>query len=129
MLLNTTLTVREHEANSHAKLGWQVLTDYVVSRCLQLGQPVVFLAWGRFAQKMVEDKMAALGVGKDESKFCLASTHPSPLSATRSSGGLPAFIGSRPFSHANKLLTSHGAVPITWELVGNDNESQLSLGL
>lgn len=127
LLLNTTLTVREHEANSHAKLGWQVLTDYVVSRCLQLGQPVVFLAWGRFAQKMVEDKMAALGVGEGEAKFCLASTHPSPLSATRSSGGLPAFIGSRPFSHANELLTAHGAKPITWELT--EKEPQLSLGL
>ncbi len=119
LLLNTTLTVREHEANSHAKLGWQVVTDYVVSRCLELPQPVVFLAWGRFAVKMVRDKMAQTGAGQEQGKFCLASTHPSPLSATRASGELPAFMGSRPFSRANELLASHGAEPIEWELAGN----------
>mgnify|MGYP000615214045 CR=1 FL=1 len=47
LLLNTTLTVREHAANSHAKLGWSTLTDYIIERCCQLPQPVVFLAWGR----------------------------------------------------------------------------------
>ncbi|MFR7797405.1 MAG: uracil-DNA glycosylase, partial [Collinsella sp.] len=57
LLLNTTLTVREHAANSHAKLGWSTLTDYVIERCCQLPQPVVFLAWGRFAQQMVEGKL------------------------------------------------------------------------
>ena len=64
LLLNTTLTVREHAANSHAKLGWSTLTDYVIERCCQLPQPVVFLAWGRFAQQMVEGKLAATGAGK-----------------------------------------------------------------
>lgn len=54
LLLNTTLTVRKHAANSHAKLGWSTLTDYIIERCCQLPQPVVFLAWGRFAQQMVE---------------------------------------------------------------------------
>ena len=81
LLLNTTLTVREHAANSHAKLGWSALTDYVIERCCQLPQPVVFLAWGRFAQQMVEGKLAATDAGKATGKFCLASTHPSPLSA------------------------------------------------
>lgn len=47
LLLNTTLTVREHAANSHSKLGWQVLTNYVIEQCFSLPQPVVFLAWGR----------------------------------------------------------------------------------
>lgn len=71
LLLNTTLTVREHAANSHAKLGWSTLTDYVIERCCQLPQPVVFLAWGRFAQQMVEGKLVATGAGKTTGKFCL----------------------------------------------------------
>lgn len=54
LLLNTTLTVREHEAASHAKLGWQVLTSHVVKACFELPQPVVFLAWGRHAQQLIE---------------------------------------------------------------------------
>lgn len=89
LLLNTTLTVREHAANSHAKLGWSALTDYVIERCCQLPQPVVFLAWGRFAQQMVEGKLVATGAGKATGKFCLASTHPSPLSANRATQNSP----------------------------------------
>ena len=120
LLLNTTLTVREHAANSHAKLGWQALTDYVVERCCTLPQPVVFLAWGRFAQKMVEDKLAATAAGGKANKFCLASTHPSPLSARRASAALPAFMGSRPFSRANALLEQAGAEPIDWACIARD---------
>lgn len=119
LLLNTTLTVREHEANSHAKLGWKTLTDYVVRRCCELPQPVVFLAWGAHAIKMVSDALTATGADAASSnKFCLASTHPSPLSATRAARDVPAFIGSRPFSHANKLLVEAGAKPIDWANVG-----------
>lgn len=118
LLLNTTLTVREHAANSHAKLGWSTLTDYLVERCLTLPQPVVFLAWGRFAVNMVQKQMECLNAGPQTNKFCLASTHPSPLSATRSAGGLQAFMGSRPFSTANRLLEEHGTVPIDWPHVG-----------
>ena len=55
LLLNTTLTVREHAANSHAKLGWQILTNHVIEQCFMLRQPVVFLAWGRHAVTLVED--------------------------------------------------------------------------
>ena len=113
LLLNTTLTVREHAANSHAKLGWSTLTDYIIERCCQLPQPVVFLAWGRFAQQMVEGKLVATGAGKATDKFCLASTHPSPLSANRATAELPAFMGSRPFSAANQLLEQHGSTPST----------------
>ncbi len=114
LLLNTTLTVRQGAANSHAKLGWQVLTHYIVRRCLELPQPVVFLTWGRYAVNLVDGAKAALGDGVAGNKFCLASTHPSPLSARRAGGGLPAFIGSAPFSHANALLVAHGAEPIDW---------------
>lgn len=114
LLLNTTLTVREHKANSHAKLGWQALTDYVIERCCRLSQPVVFLTWGRFAQRMVQDKLAATGADETTGKFCLASTHPSPLSANRASAELPAFMGSRPFSQANHLLKPQHGEPVDW---------------
>ncbi len=113
LLLNTTLTVREHAANSHAKLGWKVLTDYIVTRCMELSQPVVFLTWGRHAIDMVAAAREH-AQGTCENKFELASTHPSPLSANRSSGALPAFMGSRPFSRTNALLEQHGATPVDW---------------
>ena len=118
LLLNTTLTVREGAANSHAKLGWQTVTNYVVRRCLTLPQPVVFLAWGRFAIGLVEGAKKELGAEVADNKFVLASTHPSPLSATRAAGGLDAFIGSKPFSRANELLVTHGAAAIDWPDVG-----------
>ena len=118
LLLNTTLTVRQGAANSHAKLGWKALTDYVVRRCLMLPQPVVFLTWGKNAMALVEGAKAALGEDVAADKFCLGSTHPSPLSATRAASDLPAFMGSRPFSRANALLVEHGAEPIDWANVG-----------
>lgn len=121
LLLNTTLTVTEHAANSHSKLGWQVLTHYLIEKCFTLQQPVVFLAWGRFAVSLVEEARShagATGAATLDNKFVLASTHPSPLSASRSSAGLPAFLGSRPFSQANELLEGAGAQAIDWEHVG-----------
>lgn len=156
LLLNTTLTVREHEANSHSKLGWQVVTTAIVEACMRLPQPVVFLAWGRPAIKLIESAksrmskdaleggdcagvagdcagVAAAGgsasdAAADESgssvadalacKFILKSTHPSPLSASRAAGDLPAFLGSRPFSRANDLLRECGVEPIDWALAG-----------
>ena len=118
LLLNTTLTVREHAANSHSRLGWQTLTNHVVKACLALPQPVVFLAWGRPAIRLIEDAEAGLAPGRVEGKFVLRSTHPSPLSANRASGDLPAFMGSRPFSQANRILAEHGAEPIDWTCVG-----------
>lgn len=156
LLLNTTLTVREHEANSHSKLGWQVVTTAIVEACMRLPQPVVFLAWGRPAIKLIESAKARVskdaleggdcvgvagacaGVASaggsasdavaDESgssagdalsrKFILKSTHPSPLSASRAAGDLPAFLGSRPFSRANDLLRECGVEPIDWALAG-----------
>ena len=124
LLLNTTLTVREQAANSHAKLGWSTLTDYVIERCCQLPQPVVFLAWGRFAQQMVEGKLVATDAGKATDKFCLASTHPSPLSANRATAELPAFMGSRPFSAANRLLEQHGSTPVNWTCLGSKSIHQ-----
>ena len=130
LLLNTTLTVREHAANSHSKLGWQTLTTYVVEECMCAPQPVVFLAWGRPAVKLIEaaksraEGAAALLQGEAAAqagqavsrKFVLKSTHPSPLSASRAAGDLPAFLGSRPFSRANEFLRECGEEPIDWSL-------------
>ena len=155
LLLNTTLTVREHEANSHSKLGWQVVTTAIVEACMRLPQPVVFLAWGRPAIKLIESAKSRVSKGAIEDgacagvaasgadvpassgtapavvdasgsssgdalacKFILKSTHPSPLSASRAAGDLPAFLGSRPFSRANDLLRECGAEPIDWSLAG-----------
>ena len=131
LLLNTTLTVVEHAANSHSKLGWQVLTNYLIRRCFELPQPIVFLTWGRFAAGLVEDAQDAVEKAQGEcdggagaatlaNKRVIASTHPSPLSASRSSAGLPAFLGSRPFSQANACLTKMGAAPIDWTSVSRD---------
>ena len=81
LLLNTTLTVREHAANSHAKLGWSTLTDYVIERCCLLPQPVVFLAWGRLPSRWSRQARRDWR-GRATGKYCLASTHPSPLRPT-----------------------------------------------
>ena len=120
LLLNTTLTVREHAANSHSKLGWQVLTNYVIEQCFSLPQPVVFLAWGRHAITLVEDARSR-AVGQScanlETKHILKSTHPSPLSANKQGGELRAFMGSRPFSSANDLLVRCGQSPSEWQSV------------
>ncbi len=130
LLLNTTLTVREHAANSHSKLGWQMLTTYVVEECMRAPQPVAFLAWGRPAVKLIagakeraeraldelEGEEGAAASAALACKFVLASTHPSPLSASRAAGDLPAFLGSRPFSRANELLSECGEEPIDWSL-------------
>ena len=120
LLLNTTLTVREHAANSHAKLGWQVLTNHVIERCFMLPQPIVFLAWGRHAVALVENartKAAGQESAALDNNYILRSTHPSPLSANKQAGELRAFMGSRPFSNANTLLARYGENPIMWQSV------------
>ena len=120
LLLNTTLTVREHAANSHSKLGWQVLTNYLVEQCFCLPQPIVFLAWGRHAVKLIEGAQAKVVAEYPvacANKHILRSTHPSPLSANKKGGELEAFMGSRPFSRTNAILTESGSAPINWQSV------------
>ena len=111
LLLNTTLTVREH-----VRLGWQSLTNYLVRHTTELPQPICYLAWGRHAATLVtsavEDARSAGTLAGE--KCVLSSTHPSPLSANRAGGGLVPFMGSRPFSQANAFLASHGAKPVQW---------------
>lgn len=113
LLLNTTLTVRENAAASHSKLGWQTLTGYVIRRCCDLEQPIVFLAWGRHAIDLAEPAMSE--GAHAQNKCVLKSTHPSPLSARRNAGELHAFMGSAPFSTANAFLSEQGAEPIPWD--------------
>ncbi|OWA36834.1 uracil-DNA glycosylase [Saccharibacillus sp. O16] len=103
LLLNTVLTVREGQAASHQKLGWQRFTDAIIKAIGEREQPAVFLLWGAHAQK----KEALIDTGRHA---VLKSVHPSPLSAR---GG---FFGSRPYSQTNDYLKSHGIQPINWEI-------------
>jgi uracil-DNA glycosylase len=104
LLLNTVLTVREGEANSHRKRGWENFTDCVIKTLSQREQPVVFLLWGKPAQSkasLIADR-----------HIILAAPHPSPLSAYR------GFFGSRPFSKTNAALVELGQAPVDWAAVG-----------
>ncbi|EZH66163.1 uracil-DNA glycosylase [Bacillaceae bacterium JMAK1] len=100
LLLNTVLTVEEGKANSHRQKGWEYFTDTIISLLNQKEEPIVFLLWGKEAQKkayMIDDHHCKL-----------MSTHPSPLAAYR------GFFGSRPFSKANAFLIEQGVSPIRW---------------
>lgn len=112
LLLNTSLTVEEHRPNSHADWGWQDFTKTVFLTALTLPQPIVFLLWGGNARRFLQD----VDFTKYQNKFVLMSSHPSPFSASSGSKAAPAFLGSRPFSRANQLLSSAGAQPVDWRL-------------
>ena len=102
LLLNATLTVREHQAGSHQKQGWEIFTDAVISKISNKKDNVVFLLWGGFAQKK--------GEKIDKKKhIVLTSGHPSPLSANRG-----FWYGNKHFSKTNKVLDSLGKSKIDW---------------
>jgi uracil-DNA glycosylase len=101
MLLNRVLTVRPGAAGSHRGKGWETVTAQAISVLSARGGPLVAILWGRDAQAM------ELSLG---SVPCIKSPHPSPLSARA------GFIGSRPFSRANSLLSQQDADPIDWSL-------------
>lgn len=103
LLLNATLTVRAHQANSHEAIGWRVLTDRIIALLGQREKPLAFVLWGRYAQS----KRPFITNPKD---LVIASPHPSPLSAHR------GFFGSRPFSRINCFYTERGEDPIDWRL-------------
>lgn len=101
LLLNSVLTVRAHEAASHAGRGWEQFTDAVVRAIAQHKQGVVYMLWGSYAQRK--------GSIADPSRnLILKAVHPSPLSAYR------GFLGSRHFSQANVYLRSIGREEIVW---------------
>lgn len=101
LLLNTSLTVREHMANSHSGHGWEIFTDNCIKLLNNQDRPIVFILWGRNAIS----KKSLLNNSKH---LILTSAHPSPLSAYN------GFFGSRPFSKTNEFLISHGQTPINW---------------
>ncbi len=102
-LMNTVMTVREGEAYSHNKKGWEVFTDTVISVLNKQEQGIVFVLWGNHAQKK-----ARLITGAQHR--IIQSAHPSPLSASR------GFFGSKPFSTINTCLKEMGRTPIDWRL-------------
>ena len=103
LLLNTVLTVREHQANSHHGQGWEIFTDKIISILNAREKPLVFILWGTPARR----KKAMITNPKH---YIIESAHPSPLSASR------GFLGSRPFSRTNDFLRSVGEIPIDWQL-------------
>lgn len=103
MLLNTVLTVRAHQANSHRGLGWEEFTDAAIRILNEQDRPMVFILWGRPAQM----KRQMLHNPKH---LILEAPHPSPLSSYR------GFFGSKPFSQTNAFLTEHHMEPIDWQI-------------
>lgn len=103
LMLNTVLTVRAHQANSHQGKGWERFTDAILERVNEQDRPIVYLLWGRPAQ----NKIPMLNNPKH---LILKAPHPSPLSAYR------GFFGCRHFSQANEFLTANGAEPVDWQI-------------
>ena len=103
LLLNTVLTVREHQAFSHHNQGWEQFTDRIIEPLNEREKPMAFILWGtpdRHKNAMITNPR----------HYIVESPHPSPLSANR------GFFGSRPFSRVNQFLESCGKTPIDWQL-------------
>lgn len=103
LMLNTVLTVRAHQANSHRGIGWEEFTDAAIRILNEQDRPIVFILWGRPAQ--MKAKML-----NNPNHLILKAPHPSPLSAYR------GFFGSKPFSQTNDFLKAHGVEPIDWQI-------------
>ena len=103
LLLNTVLTVRAHEANSHKGRGWETFTDAVISAVNAQDRPVVYLLWGGPAQKKIP-------MLTNPKHLILKAPHPSPLSSYR------GFFGCKHFSQCNDFLVKNGIEPIDWQI-------------
>lgn len=103
LLLNTALTVRAHEANSHKNKGWEIFTDRVISILSEREDPVIFVLWGSNARKKVE----LIDTSKH---YILEAPHPSPLSASK------GFFGCKHFSKINEILEKLGKESINWQI-------------
>ena len=101
LLLNAVLTVRAHQAASHAGRGWERFTDAVVRAIAERKDKVVYMLWGSYAQKKGS-------IANPNNNLILKAVHPSPLSAYR------GFFGCKHFSEANRYLESVGKTPIVW---------------
>ncbi|MCQ2507888.1 MAG: uracil-DNA glycosylase [Dorea sp.] len=103
LMLNTVLTVRAHEANSHRGIGWEEFTDAAIAALNKEDRPIVFILWGSPAQRKAR-------MLNNPNHLILKAPHPSPLSAYR------GFFGSKPFSQTNAFLEAHGLSPIDWQI-------------
>ncbi len=103
LLLNAVLTVEKDKPASHRSIGWELLTDYIISTLNEKEEPIVFILWGNFAkakQKLITNKR----------HLVLTSAHPSPFSANY------GFFGSKPFSKTNEFLKNNNIGPINCQL-------------
>ncbi|MEE0946917.1 MAG: uracil-DNA glycosylase [Acutalibacteraceae bacterium] len=103
LMLNTVLTVRRGQANSHKGMGWEMFTDKVISELNKKKTPVIFLLWGSPAKQKAQ-------IITNPIHIKLTCPHPSPLSAYR------GFFGCKHFSKTNELLIKNGLTPIDWQL-------------
>ena len=104
LLLNTVLTVRAGEANSHKGKGWEQFTDAVIAKLAERQAPIIFVLWGKPAQTKKSI------IARYPQHVILEAPHPSPLSAHR------GFFGSKPYSKINAQLVAWGQKPIDWQL-------------
>ncbi len=103
LLLNSSLTVIKDRPSSHSKIGWELLTDYIIALLNEKETPIVFILWGNFAkekEKLITNKI----------HLVIKSSHPSPFSCNY------GFFGSKPFSQTNNFLISQNKKPIDWSL-------------
>ena len=112
LLLNTVLTVRAHEANSHKGKGWEQFTDAIIKVVNEIDRPIVYFLWGAPAQK----KAAMLNNPKH---LILQAPHPSPLSAYR------GFFGCKHFSKCNEFLQANGIKTIDWQIENIDKSIKM----
>lgn len=103
MLLNTVLTVRAHQPNSHQGIGWEEFTNAAIRVLNEQDRPIVYMLWGKPAQS--KKKMLT-----NPKHLILMAPHPSPLSAHR------GFFGCKHFSQANEFLEKNGLKPIDWQI-------------
>ena len=103
LLLNTVLTVRAHQANSHRGIGWEEFTDAAIRILNEQDRPIVYLLWGKPAQ-------AKKNMLNNPKHLILEAPHPSPLSAYR------GFFGCQHFSKTNEFLKENGLEPIDWQI-------------
>ena len=102
-MLNTVLTVRAHQANSHQGKGWEQFTDAIIQAVNAQDRPIVYLLWGRPAQSKIP-------MLTNPKHLILKAPHPSPLSAYR------GFFGCKHFSQTNEFLQKNGILPIDWQI-------------
>lgn len=103
LLLNSVLTVEKDKPASHAKIGWNKYTDYIIQKINEKETSVVFILWGNFAKTKRE-------LITNPKHLIITSAHPSPFSARN------GFFGSKPFSKTNEFLKENNIKPINWQL-------------